>query len=105
MDKYVKLLASLAIDAFGFVAIGLTEFGDLIWAPLSALLIGVLYHRDLYTFMGFAEEILPGTDIVPTATIAWLDENGYLKIFHKKQAPPSKGGPLHGRNRSLAMTD
>lgn len=105
MDKYVKLLASLAIDALGFVAIGLTEFGDLIWAPVSALAIAFLYHKDFYTFLGFAEEILPGADVVPTATIAWLDENGFLNIFHKKQNSHRREGPLHGRSRTITLAD
>lgn len=84
MNKYVKLLVSLAIDGLGFLAYGATEMGDLIWAPISALAIGFLYHRDFYTFLGFTEEILPGMDIVPTATIAWLDEQGFLNFLKKR---------------------
>lgn len=85
MDRIPKLIVSLLIDAIGFFTIGPGDWVDLLWAPASALAVGWLYRRDGYTFLAFGEEILPGTDFIPTATLAWLDENGYLGIFKKKK--------------------
>ncbi len=85
MNRFVKLALSLGIDALGLVTLFTGEFADLLWAPLSALMIGWLYRRDRYTFLGFAEEILPGFDVIPTATLAWLDENGLLNFLHKEK--------------------
>ena len=41
-------------------------------APVSAALIFWLYGSGIFAAAGFAEEILPGLDFVPTATIAWF---------------------------------
>lgn len=83
MNRFVKLALSLAIDAIGLLSLFGGEFADLLWAPLSALAVAWLYHRDGYTFLAFGEEILPGFDFIPTASLAWLDENGFLNFFHK----------------------
>ena len=51
------------------------EFFDLVWAPISAM----IYWRTFGGFKGFfggglnfLEELLPGTDIIPTFTISWF---------------------------------
>ncbi len=41
--------------------------------------------------LGFAEELLPGLDIIPTATIAWVLENTELGQNLNGKAPPSGG--------------
>ena len=48
------------------------EGADVGWAPVSAALIFWLYGSGIFAAAGFAEEILPGLDFVPTATIAWF---------------------------------
>jgi len=45
------------------------------WAPISAILVQYLFGNGLLTSVSFLEELLPGTDIIPTATIAWILEN------------------------------
>ena len=53
----------------------LGEFGDLLWAPLSALLFYKAFggwKGALGSAFNFVEEILPFTDFIPTFTIAWL---------------------------------
>jgi len=60
--------ASYAIPAFG-------EGGDTIWGPISGVLILLLFRQHKKTaIMGVAEELIPFTDFVPTASIAWLLE-------------------------------
>eukprot|EP00470_Lotharella_oceanica_P000988 CAMPEP_0170171994 /NCGR_PEP_ID=MMETSP0040_2-20121228/5199_1 /TAXON_ID=641309 /ORGANISM="Lotharella oceanica, Strain CCMP622" /LENGTH=98 /DNA_ID=CAMNT_0010412381 /DNA_START=92 /DNA_END=388 /DNA_ORIENTATION=- len=53
----------------------LGETADVGWAPISALLIQYLFGNGLITGVALVEELLPGTDIFPTATIAWILEN------------------------------
>lgn len=76
--KYRFLLFSILFDIIG----GLTyvmplfgEFFDLLWAPISALLVFVMYRKHYGSVGGvfsFFEEILPGMDIIPTFTIMWF---------------------------------
>ncbi|CAM9297333.1 unnamed protein product, partial [Phaeothamnion confervicola] len=80
-DKWHKLAASLAIDIIGsssYLLPVIGEAGDLGWAPLQALLIAGMYSKSspYAAYVGFTEELLPFTDIIPTATLAWLKEFG-----------------------------
>ena len=75
---YTTSLHSLIIDFVGdtsFLLPGIGEAEDIVAAPLEALLIGKLFDSNFVTFVEFAKEILPGTDILPVATIAWFLEN------------------------------
>ena len=101
MNRFLKLLVSLAIDGVGLFSLGGAEPSDLVWAPASALAIGLLYQRDRYTYLAFGEELLPGTDFIPTATIAWLDENGFLGFLEKKSdVPTNKLAGMKSKRRS-----
>jgi hypothetical protein len=72
-----SLLFCLVMDAVGYATYALPlfgEFGDLIWAPVSAL----IFFRTFGGWKGafgsvfnFAEELLPWTDFVPSFTIMW----------------------------------
>lgn len=75
-----KLVASLAIDFLGnatFVVPGLGEMADVLWAPVSAKMVDTLYKESSphAKYVAFMEEILPFTDFIPTATLAWVKEN------------------------------
>ena len=80
-DQWRKLYASLAIDAIGsssYLIPFLGESGDLAWAPTQAILVAAMYSRSspYAAYFSFAEELLPFTDIIPTATLAWIREYG-----------------------------
>lgn len=80
-DQWKKLYASLIIDAIGSSSYAiplLGESGDLAWAPTQAMLVAAMYGRSspYAAYFSFAEEMLPFTDIVPTATLAWLRQYG-----------------------------
>lgn len=45
------------------------------WAPISAVLVHLMYGRAGMTTLALFEELLPFTDIVPTATLAWWLEH------------------------------
>ncbi|GMF14552.1 unnamed protein product [Phytophthora lilii] len=71
-----KLVASLAIDFLGnatFVVPGLGEMADVLWAPMSAKMVDTLYKESSphAKYVAFIEEVLPFTDFIPTATLAW----------------------------------
>ena len=90
-EKVTKLLVSILIDVIGVLtyavpAIG--EAGDLAWAPISAYLVYQLYGNGLIAGIAFAEELLPGLDIIPTATIAWVLENTEFGQNLAGKAPP-----------------
>ena len=75
-----KLIVSILIDLIGMSTYLLPVAGegaDVGWAPVSAALIFWLYGSGIFAAAGFAEEILPGLDFVPTATIAWFLTQSY----------------------------
>lgn len=76
--KYGKLAAAVVIDLVGMLtylmpAIG--EIGDIAWAPIAALANLALFGGITGAAGGaftFAEELLPGTDFVPSLTLTWI---------------------------------
>ena len=79
MDPGLKLLVCILIDFIGvasFAAPGLGEATDVGWAPISALLVNYLFGNGVFTALALVEELSPGFDFIPTATIAWFFENG-----------------------------
>lgn len=86
--KYLKLILAIIIDIVGYASYAIPGFGDggdIIWGPISGVLIFLLFpHRKKMAIMGVAEELIPFTDFVPTACIAWFLE--YFK-GNKKITP------------------
>lgn len=79
-----------AIGYFTYAIPFLGEFGDLLWAPLSA----IIYYRMFGGWKGamggmfsFVEEILPFTDFIPTFTIGWI-----ARQIGKKSYKPLNSG-------------
>lgn len=77
-DRYKKLIIGIILDAIGMVSFTLPligEFGDVIWAPLSAFILAKMYKGTtgkVAGVVGFIEELAPGLDIVPTFTLTWI---------------------------------
>ena len=78
MKKQPSLLLCIIMDALGCVtymlpAIG--EFGDIVWAPVSAFIFYRAFGGKVGVLGGifnFIEEAMPGLDFIPTFTIAWI---------------------------------
>jgi hypothetical protein len=74
-EKKFKLFIALGIDLLGMLSYlipGLGEIFDLAIAPISAILVFVLFGRKLkWAAFTFIEELVPMTDVIPSATIAW----------------------------------
>ena len=77
-NKTRDLFLSLLFDAIGMMSFSIPfigEFGDVIWAPLSGLIMVWMYKGSMGKVAGvvsFVEEILPVTDIIPSFTLMWF---------------------------------
>ena len=73
-SAWAKLALCVALDLAGdaseLIPI-LGEATDLGFAPVEAGMIKLLFQSNLLAGLGFLEEILPFTDVVPTFTISW----------------------------------
>jgi hypothetical protein len=76
--KRPSLLFCIIMDLLGcasYIIPGLGEFSDIFWAPVSGLIFFISFGGWKGAFGGmfnFAEEIMPGTDFIPTFTLAWI---------------------------------
>ena len=77
-NKYKILGLSILFDAVGMMSFAIPfigEFSDIIWAPISALLISRMYKGTVGKIGGlvsFFEELIPGLDFIPTFTLTWI---------------------------------
>ena len=73
-----SLIFCVLMDIIGYATYSipfLGEFGDIIWAPISALIFFKTFGGWKGAFGGifnFIEEALPFTDFVPSFTIMWF---------------------------------
>jgi len=78
MKRTPSLLFCLAMDAIGMLTYAIPlfgEFGDVVWAPLSAFIFFASFGGKkgaLGALFNFIEEIVPFLDFIPTFTLAWL---------------------------------
>jgi len=75
---WIQLLFCIMIDLgsdASFLIPGIGELEDVAWAPISAYLLNLVFGSSAISTLEFAKEILPGTDILPVATLAWLLQN------------------------------
>lgn len=86
-SKKSKLILSLIFDAIGmlsYVVPVLAEVTDVIWAPVSGLLLTAMYKGatgKVAGIVGFIEEAIPGLDFIPTFTLTWL----YTYVIKKEK--------------------
>ena len=94
-EKSTKLMLSIAFDAVGmmtFLLPALGEFADLAWAPIAAAANFIMFRGMTGAVGGmgtFLEELLPGTDWIPSFTITWgmkyiVRENQTMLDFVKR---------------------
>lgn len=71
---WAQLVGCIALDLAGDASElipFLGEFTDVAYAPVEAGLLYALFKSPLLGGLGFVEEILPFTDVVPTFCIGW----------------------------------
>jgi hypothetical protein len=81
MKRQPSLIFCILMDVVGYATYAvpvLGEVGDIIWAPISAIIFMAAFggwKGALGGFGNFIEEILPGTDFIPSFTIMWFIQN------------------------------
>ena len=83
--KQPSLIFCVLMDMIGYLTYAvpvLGEFGDLVWAPIS----GLIFFASFGSWRGllgggfaFLEELLPGTDFIPSFTIMWFMQQNRIK--------------------------
>ena len=77
-NKGTMLVLSLLFDFIGMVSYFVPVFAevtDLVWAPISGILLVVMFKGTagkLAGVFGFIEELLPFVGMIPTFTITWF---------------------------------
>ena len=77
-NKGTMLVLSLLFDFIGMVSYFVPVFAevtDLFWAPISGILLVVMFKGTagkLAGVFGFIDELLPFVDVIPTFTITWF---------------------------------
>ncbi|MCO6175701.1 hypothetical protein NHF50_11680 [Flavobacterium sp. NRK F10] len=77
-NKKAKLVLSIIFDLIGMMSYLVPVFGeavDVIWAPISGLLLMLMYKGTkgkVAGIIGTIEELIPFIDIIPTFTLTWL---------------------------------
>ncbi|MGB8705091.1 MAG: hypothetical protein WCD31_08685 [Gillisia sp.] len=88
MKKYNLLIKSITFDLIGMASYFIPFFGyflDILWAPYAASAMRRMYpgkKGKLASVIVFIEEILPGTDIIPTFSLMWL----YTFVWKKEKS-------------------
>ncbi|GKY99156.1 hypothetical protein MPSEU_000871100 [Mayamaea pseudoterrestris] len=90
-SKWSKLVLSVAIDGLGnasYLIPLVGEVSDVVWAPLQTLLIMAMYDATSpnLKYVSFFEELLPFTDILPSATIGWFLQYGVPHVMERNGA-------------------
>lgn len=84
--KNKLLVKGLVYDAIGMSTYAIPVVGpflDILWAPYAAKKMSEMYpgkKGKVASVIVFLEEILPGTDIIPTFTLMWL----YTFVWNKE---------------------
>lgn len=72
--KYSRLGASIIVDIIGMAtygAPGAGEAADVIWAPISFIILKALYTDHNVFEWAFWEELIPFMDFIPSGCISW----------------------------------
>ncbi len=86
-NKSRDLILSLLFDAIGMLSYTvplIAELTDIVWAPISGILLAAMYKGatgKIAGIVGFIEELIPGLDFIPTFTITWF----YKYVMKKGQ--------------------
>src|SRR4030095_12754710 len=81
MKRQPSLVFCILMDVVGYATYaipGLGEFADILWAPISSIIFMASFggwKGALGGIGNFMEEILPGTDFIPSFTIMWFIQN------------------------------
>jgi hypothetical protein len=111
-EKQFKLFIAIGIDIMGcmsYIIPGIGELFDAFLAPLSAILVYIFFKKKLkWAAFNFIEEIIPGIDIIPSATIAWYSmyvkdqEATILEMVQEEQKKEAAFQKATGEKKSIS---
>ena len=84
-NKFTKLYSGILFDLIGMVSYLIPVYAesiDLIWAPISGILLMKMYKGTtgkVAGIIGFIEELFPFLDFIPTFTLTWI----YTYVYKK----------------------
>lgn len=87
-NKERNLFLGILFDIIGSLSFAIPlvgEFSDVVWAPISAILMAKMYKGSRGKVGGaisFLEEIIPFTDFIPSFTLMWI----YTYVFNSKSS-------------------
>ncbi|WP_338409081.1 hypothetical protein [uncultured Flavobacterium sp.] len=85
-NKFKKLFLGIIFDLIGMLSYSIpffAEYTDVVWAPISALIIVKMYHGKtgkVAAILSFIEEAFPFIDVIPTFTLTWI----YVYLIKKE---------------------
>lgn len=88
--KQPSLIFCILMDIIGYATYAipiLGELADVIWAPISGLIFFAAFggwKGALGGIGNFIEELLPGTDFIPSFTIMWFIQHGRNKKLNPR---------------------
>lgn len=86
-SKKSKLILSILFDIIGmlsYIVPLFAEMTDIVWAPISGLILMYMYKGvtgKVAGIIGFIEEAFPFIDFIPTFTLTWI----YQYIIKKEE--------------------
>jgi hypothetical protein len=99
-----RKLEGVTPEAWAKLLPGAGELADVAYAPLEAFLLAQLFRSSAISGLGFVEEALPFTDVLPTATLAWILEEffadsvvGKAVGLRQPEPEPHEGGKKDGK--------
>jgi hypothetical protein len=90
--KKPSLIFCILMDVIGFASYGIPVVGevfDFIWAPVSAVIFFITFGGWKGAIGGVGnlfEELLPGTDFIPSFTLMWFSQYGKQKSIDTRLA-------------------
>lgn len=87
--KNKLLFKGIIYDVIGMATYAIPLVGpflDLLWAPYASKKMVEMYpgkKGKIASVIVFIEEILPGTDVIPTFTLMWL----YTFVWNRERSP------------------
>ncbi|MBC7850410.1 MAG: hypothetical protein H7Y31_11780 [Chitinophagaceae bacterium] len=80
-NKSTSLFLCIIMDVIGYATYSIPvigELGDLVWAPISALIFFKMFGSWKGAFgavFNFVEELMPGLDFIPSFSLMWFLQN------------------------------
>lgn len=93
-SRQPSLALCIIMDVIGYATYAIPFFGellDIVWAPLSGIIFFATFggwRGALGGIGNIVEEILPGTDFIPSFTIMWLIQQARHKRMVSSQQQP-----------------